>query len=79
MYVLSCLSMVTMGYSRDLLDVCFGDQLAGSMNLCIGVGTRFHLDSLVETLVHSLKYFLLVELMNLRLCDAYRIIMPTDT
>ena len=33
------------GYSRDLLDVCFGDQLAGSMNLCIGVGTRFRLDS----------------------------------
>ena len=25
-----CLSVVTMGYSRDLLDVCFGDQLAGS-------------------------------------------------
>ena len=45
MYVLSCLSVVTMGYSRDLLDVCFGDQLAGSMNLCIGVGTRFRLDS----------------------------------
>ena len=30
MYVLPCLSVVTMGYSRDLLDVCFGDQLAGS-------------------------------------------------
>ena len=79
MYVLPCLSVVTMGYSRDLLDICFGDQLAGSMDLCIGVGTHFRLDSLVETLVHSLKYFLLVELMNLRLCDAYRIIMPTDT
>ena len=48
------------------------------MNLCIGVGTRF-LDSLVETLGRSLKYFVLVEKMNLRLCDAYRIIMPTDT
>ena len=23
------LSVVTMGYSRDSLDVCFGDQLAG--------------------------------------------------
>ena len=78
MYVLPCLSVVTMGYSRDLLDVCFGDQLAGSMNLCIGVGTRFRLDSLVETLGHSLKYFY-VGWMNLRLCDAYRIIMPTDT
>ena len=61
MYVLSCLSLVTMGYSRDLLDVCFGDQLAGSMNLCIGVGTRFPLESSVETLGHSLKYFVLVE------------------
>ena len=60
MYVLSCLSVVTMGYSHDLLDVCFGDQLAGPMNLCIGVGTRFRLDSLVESLGHSLKYFVLV-------------------
>ena len=55
MYVLPCLSMVTMGYSRDLLDVCFGDELAVLVNLCIGVGTRFHLDSPVETLGHSLK------------------------
>ena len=61
MYVLPCLSMVTMGYSHDLLDVCFGDQLAGSMNLCIGVGTRFRLDSPVVTLGHSLKFFVLVE------------------
>ena len=61
MYVLPCLSVVAMEYSRDLLDVCFGDQLAGSMNLCIGVGTRFCLHSLVETLGHSLKYFVLVE------------------
>ena len=49
------------GYSRDLLDVCFGDQLAGSMNLCIGVGTHFRLASPVETLGNSLKYFVLVE------------------
>ena len=61
MYVLPCLSGVKMGYSRDLLDVCFADQLAGSMNLCIGVGTRFRLDSPVETMGHSLKYFVLVE------------------
>ena len=61
MYVLPCLSVVTMGYSRDLLDVCFGDQPAGSVNLCIGVGTRFRLDSSVETLGHSLKYFVFVE------------------
>ena len=46
---------------RDSLDVCFGDQLAGPpMNLCIGIGTRFRLDSPVETLGHSLKYFVLV-------------------
>ena len=59
-----CLSVVTMGYSRDPLDVCSGDQLAGSfnfVNLCIGVGTRFRLDSPVETLGHSLKFFVLVE------------------
>ena len=61
MYVLLCLSVVTMGYSRDLLDVCFSDQLAGSMDLCIGVDTRFHLDSPVETLGNSLKFFVLVE------------------
>ena len=48
------------GISRDPLDVCFGDQLASSVNLCIGVGTRFRLDSLVETLGHSLKFFVLV-------------------
>ena len=60
MYVLPCLSVVTMGYHVPL-DVCFGDQLADSMNLCIGVGTHFRLDSSVETLGHSLKYFVLVE------------------
>ena len=48
-------------------------------NLCIGVGTRFRLDSPVETLGHSLKFYVLVEYMFLRLCDAYRIIMPMDT
>ena len=41
MYVLPCLSVVTMGYSCDPLDVCFGDRLVGSMNLCIGVGACF--------------------------------------
>ena len=61
MYVLPCLSVVTMGYSRDLLDVCFGDQLASSVNLCIGVGPRFRLDSPVETLGHSLRFYVLVE------------------
>ena len=61
MYVFPCVSVVTMGYSHDPLDVCFGDQLAGSMNLCIGVGTHFCLDFPIETLGHSLKYFVLVE------------------
>ena len=61
MYVLPCLSVVTMGYHVPL-DVCFGDQLAGSaMNLCIGVGTRFRRDSPVGTLGHSLRSFVLVE------------------
>ena len=42
------------------LDVCFGNQLAGSAHEPMqGVGTRF-LDSLVETLGQSLKYFVLV-------------------
>ena len=57
--------MVTLGYHIDSLDICFGTQLADSRgdigNLCIGVGTRFLLDSLVETLGHSLKFFVLVE------------------
>ena len=64
MYVLPGLFVVTMGYLRDKLDVCFGDQLAGFHdlgNLCIGVGTRFCLDSPVETLGPSLKFFVLVE------------------
>ena len=62
MYVLPCVSVVTMGYSRDPLDVCFGDQLGvPPMNLCIGVGTCFLRDSPVETLGHSLRSFVLVE------------------
>ena len=54
-----CLSVVTMGYHVPL-DVCFADNLrVPHMNLCIGVGHV--LDSPVETLGHSLKYFVLVE------------------
>ena len=52
------------GISHDSLDVCFGDQLAGPVNLgnlCIGVGTRFRLDSPEETLGHSLKFFVFVK------------------
>ena len=57
MYVLHVLICGDNGISHDLLDVRFG---VGLVNLCIGVGTRFCLDSLVETLGHSLKFFLLV-------------------
>ena len=60
MYVLHVHICGDNGVSRDPLDVCFGDQLASSVNLCIGVGTRFRLDSLVETLGHSLKFFVFV-------------------
>ena len=35
MYVLRGIPEVTMGYSIDPLDVCFGDQLAGSVTLGI--------------------------------------------
>ena len=50
------------GISRDPLDVCFGDQLAGSAHEPMHrVGTRFRLDSPVETLGHSLKFYVLVE------------------
>ena len=63
MYVLHVLICGDNGISCDLLDVCFGDQLVGSdlVNLCIGVGTRFRRDSPVETLGHSLRFYVLVE------------------
>ena len=60
MYVLLCVSMVTMGYHViHLMYVLVINLRVPPMNLCIGVGTRF-LDSPVETLGHSLKYFVLV-------------------
>ena len=50
------------GIPCDSLDVCFGDQLAGSAReLMHRGGTRFRLDSPVETLGHSLKFFVLLE------------------
>ena len=62
MYALPCLSVVTMEYSRDPLDVCFGDQPAGFVTLgTYASGLAHVLDSPVETLGHSLKYFVLVE------------------
>ena len=61
MYVLRGIPVVTMGYSIDSLDVCFGDQLAGSAHEPMHRGWHtFRLDSLVETLGHSLKYFVFV-------------------
>ena len=61
MYVLPCVSVVTMGYHVPLMYVLMTNLRVPPMNLCIGVGTRFCLDSPVETLGHSLKFFVLVE------------------
>ena len=62
MYVLPCLSVVTMGYHViHLMYVLVINLRVPPMNLCIGVGTRFRLDSLVETLGHSMKFFVFVE------------------
>ena len=62
MYVLHVLICGDNGISRDLLDVCFGDLLAGSaLEPMHRVGTRFRLDSPVETLGHSLRFYVLVE------------------
>ena len=80
MYVLPCVSVLTIGYHViHLMYVLMINLRVPPMNLCIGVGTRFRRDSPVETLGHSLRSFVLVEQMNMRLCDAYRIIIPTDT
>ena len=79
MYVLPCLSVVTMGYHVPL-DVCFGDQLAGSAHEPMHRG--WHTFSL---LFSGRNFGALFEglcvgwIDELRLCDAYRIIMPTDT
>ena len=63
MYVLRGIPVVTMGYSIDSLDVCFGDQLAGSAHepMHRGWHTFFHRDSPVETLGNSLRFYVLVE------------------
>ena len=69
----------TMGYHViHLMYVLVINLRVPPMNLCIGVVTHFHHDSPIETLGHSLKYFY-VGWMNLRLCDAYHIIIPMDT
>ena len=58
-----CLSVVKMGYHVIYLMYVLVINLGFSdlVNLCIGVGTHFRLDSPVETLGHSLKFFVLVE------------------
>ena len=62
MYVLPCLPVVTMGYHViHLMYVLVINLRVPPMNLCIGVGTRFRLDSPVETLGHSLRFYVLVE------------------
>ena len=62
MYVLPCVSVVTMGYHMiHLMYVLVINLRVPPMNLCIGVGTRFRRDSPVETLGHSLRFYVLVE------------------
>ena len=62
MYVLRGIPVVTMGYQViHLMYVLVINLRVPPMNLCIGVGTRFRLDSLVETLGHSLRFYVLVE------------------
>ena len=62
MYVLPCVSVVTMGYHViHLMYVLVINLRVPPMNLCIGVGTHFRCDSPVETLGHSLRFYVLVE------------------
>ena len=61
MYVLRGIPVVTMGYSIDPLDVCFDDQLAGSSHEPMHRGWHTFRDSPVETLGHSLRFYVLVE------------------
>ena len=61
MYVFPCVSVVTMGYHviHLMYVLVINLRVRDIGNLCTGVGTRF--DSLVETLGHSLKFFVSVE------------------
>ena len=62
MYVLPCVSVVTMGYHViHLMYVLVINLRVPLMNLCIGVGTRFRHDSPVEALGHSLRFYVLDE------------------
>ena len=60
MYVLPCVSVMTMGYHViHLMYVLVINLRVPRMNLCIGVGTRFSRDSPVGTLGHSLRFYVL--------------------
>ena len=62
MYVLSWISVVTMGYHMiQLMYVLVINLRVPPMNLCIVVGTCFRCDSPVGTLGHSLRFYVLVE------------------
>ena len=62
MYVLPWIAVVTTGYHViHLMYVLVINLRVPPMNLCIGVGMRFHRDSPVETLGHSLRFYVLVE------------------
>ena len=62
MYVLPCVFVVTMGYPMThLMYVLVISLRVPPINLCIGVGTRFRLDSPVDSLGHSLRFYVLVE------------------
>ena len=58
-----CLSVVTMGYHVIYLMyvLVINLRVVNIVNLCIGVGTRFRLNSPVEALGQSLQFFVLDE------------------
>ena len=62
MYVLPCVSVMRMGYHViHLMYVLVINLRVPPMNLGIEVGTRFRHDSPIETLGHSLRFYVLVE------------------
>ena len=65
MYGLPCLSVVTMGYHViHLMYVLVINLRVSPMNLCIGVGTRFCRDSLVETKDENMHQHLCIDYPN---------------
>ena len=67
--------VVTMGYSIESLDVCFGNQLADSRDLGViqanGLVHVFIFFSPIETLGYSLKFFVWIEYYESEVVDAY--------